>query len=1100
MEDDADALIVHGETNSKTLQRTRNAKNELKGDALDGEPSEMDDNGHPWPKDGRFGRSGGRWGGQLLPRDCTQCGKQFPTHTKLKYHVKMVHDKIKDVFCDECDKAFGCKALLNQHKIRVHSTTRPYKCNICYKGHVTKAELVLHMGVHTGEKPWAKHSQDFICGECGKTFGKKNDFEDHMKWHETGFVHRCEQCDKTFSYKKGLQGHIKYAHSGPEERAKFRAARNKKPWERIRERKKEDFGTTCHECGATFDKISSLKRHLASHVLPHRSTVNTSNYVVQSGTGKKVMCADCGKEFASAKGLKEHVLMIHMEYYPKTPTSDVKADIKEKALAEKRKMVVPHSESQMQLLKDIMEEFGGRELTYVLDYVKSLKENGDEEFVEGIIKNQRDGCYRPILMELGVIEAITMSSSLGENIEVEVDVKIEAESDTSDEDEEVPFGEELELAEDLAEYEDDWSGNEDSKTGFDPQPEVNCKITSRKLLGDCTGAMETIKSDMEVKGENMDVSQLKPKYKKKKKDSSLIESRDCPQCGITMKVTWLRTHMATHLYTTLNVMEKIEVSEDGTKTECMDCGKEFKQTKNAKEHVVVTHFTEVLNKALEGCSEVDGLIEGKPSSQRTQKTRELFNSLNVSEQIKKSADGKSGTCLICGKEFAKARYIKDHIIKIHYGIDKYEGDETQKPIHVCEECGAEFPDSSRLKKHAMTHTGLKPYPCPECGKCFTAPGSVKQHLLIVHEGIKDFSCDQCGEKFARKPSLKAHVQMKHTDEKRERTWFCDYTGCGRAFYNKGGLDRHALTHSTEKPYKCDQCDKSFAQNTILVEHMRVHTGEKPFTCHLCGTAFRQTSTLRAHLINVHHEQPEATRGAHLLVPRETSEEKDNKGKPVNYKEEGGGHLGQDDKQDVENQPLVSPSKNISKQTLQTNSNQTSHSTDNQFYPATVGGSTDTLHKLYRGLIGQGMPGEKPPTMEAQMPGTMPTLIADAIPNAAYHDLRRANEIRVKAGDLGVQKSAYNLYREEVEPNRGYWDQQGIKSQYTNHHMNHLSPTLGHQSPDSGEGRGAVGGGNEVNLHSIYGRDGKEEERGPWSMGAMGQAHRTENLSPYPAQP
>ena len=989
-------LATHVEASiPKSENESEKAALERKGEALVGESPEADSNGHPWPKDGR--KSGGRWTGQLLPRDCTQCGKKFATHTKLKGHVKVVHDKIKDYVCDECDKPFGTNGLLSQHKIRVHSTFRPFKCNICYKGHVTKVELVLHMGVHTGEKPWAKRSHDFICGECGKTFSKNRDFEDHKRFHEEGFANKCDQCGKTYNYKSGLQAHIKSAHSGPEEREKFLVSRN------------------------------------------------TSN----ARTRKK-------------KGSSERIR------------------------ANKKDIGLTHSETQMQFLKDLMEEFSGKELTYVLDYVKRLKENGDEEFIEGIIKNHRDSCYRPILMEMGVLGTIestgtinSVSSKSVEKIEVKVDVKMEADSD----EDEVSFEEELNLA-------DDCFDKEDSKLGLNMDNPAVAAL-AKKIMED--GKMELEMKSSAGMDEDLiqtmgDASPPKHKYKTRKRDSSLIENKTCAQCGITVKETNLRTHMATHLFLTLNVMEKIELSDNSSRAECMECGKDFKQKKNAQEHVVVIHYTEVLNKALEGCSEVDDLVESNPSSQKAQKTIELFNSLNVAEHIKKSEDGKSGACLICGKEFAKLNYIKEHIIRKHFGIERNEGDKDPKPMHVCEDCGAEFPDSSRLKKHAFTHTGLKPFPCPECGKCFTALGSVKQHLRLIHEGIKDFSCDQCGEKFAKKLYLKDHVQMKHSEEERERNWPCEYPGCGQAFYKKGHLDRHVIIHAEEKPYKCDHCDKTFAQNGGLLEHIRVHTGEKPFICYLCGTAFRQTSTLRAHLINVHHEQPESIRGAHSLKPSGASEENDNNDEPEAVKkmlmEEASGYWGQDDQ--LSRNSRGSPSQTSNGSTAQEKEKkyyQANPSTSNPFYPGNEGVPTDALQNLYKGLLGQGMPGPMPGMMPPSMLGPLEAPGTGTMPAAPLHVMNHTSEVQVRHVDA---------YR-GGQPDRGYWGHQNIKSQYDHQHLNHTSPTLRPQ-PSSGEG------GERNNLHSIYRRDGGGDERGPWSMGAMGQAPGAENLSSYPAQP
>ena len=46
-----------------------------------------------------------------------------------------------------------------------------------------------------------------------------------------------------------------------------------------------------------------------------------------------------------------------------------------------------------------------------------------------------------------------------------------------------------------------------------------------------------------------------------------------------------------------------------------------------------------------------------------------------------------------------------------------------------------------------------------------------------------------------------------------------------------------LCRTTEKPYSCSLCQKSFLKNYSLTYHMRTHTKEKPFTCTLCTQQF-----------------------------------------------------------------------------------------------------------------------------------------------------------------------------------------------------------------------------------------------------------------------
>ena len=51
---------------------------------------------------------------------------------------------------------------------------------------------------------------------------------------------------------------------------------------------------------------------------------------------------------------------------------------------------------------------------------------------------------------------------------------------------------------------------------------------------------------------------------------------------------------------------------------------------------------------------------------------------------------------------------------------------------------------------------------------------------------------------------------------------------------------HKRTHTNEKPYECDVCEKRFSDSGDLQKHMRIHTNEKPYECDVCDKAFRTT--------------------------------------------------------------------------------------------------------------------------------------------------------------------------------------------------------------------------------------------------------------------
>ncbi|XP_026482417.1 zinc finger protein 43-like [Ctenocephalides felis] len=131
--------------------------------------------------------------------------------------------------------------------------------------------------------------------------------------------------------------------------------------------------------------------------------------------------------------------------------------------------------------------------------------------------------------------------------------------------------------------------------------------------------------------------------------------------------------------------------------------------------------------------------------------------------------------------------------------------------------------------------------CEICGKRFRSSYDLKTHSA-VHTTQRPYKCNECPKGFIRSSQLKAHMK-DHIY--RERKHLC--TICGKGFFTTSILKNHVRTHTKERPYKCKICDKSFIQSGGLTTHMLVHTGYKGHICDICSKACTTRSDLTVHM-------------------------------------------------------------------------------------------------------------------------------------------------------------------------------------------------------------------------------------------------------------
>ena len=161
-----------------------------------------------------------------------------------------------------------------------------------------------------------------------------------------------------------------------------------------------------------------------------------------------------------------------------------------------------------------------------------------------------------------------------------------------------------------------------------------------------------------------------------------------------------------------------------------------------------------------------------------------------------------------------------------------------------------------MKRHLITHTGEKPFPCNQCLKTISQWDDVKR----THIGEKPIPCNQCLKWFFEGGSSKTHLRTHYSEKSflcKEVIWIniLELILVKSLFlviklFSNRCSETHLRTHYRENRFPCNQCPKVFSQESNLKKHLRTHTGKKLFPCNHCLKAFSQGGDMKRHLITL----------------------------------------------------------------------------------------------------------------------------------------------------------------------------------------------------------------------------------------------------------
>ncbi|XP_043802021.1 uncharacterized protein LOC122719867 [Apis laboriosa] len=209
--------------------------------------------------------------------------------------------------CAACGFVCRSKHSLQSHFIRKHTDRYEHQCKFCPKKFKVKGDLTNHVRFHHKEKP-------INCDVCGKLCQNSGSLYVHQKWAHYKPKYECHICKRRMVTQENLDQHLLTQH---EKREKI----------------------VCAECGKTFTKKDSFKRHMAVHTgcKPHSCLICNKPFARRSQlrqhllihTGKRpFVCDICGKAFTQKPGLICH-RKTHPGPHPPLPVMPIADIVKE---------------------------------------------------------------------------------------------------------------------------------------------------------------------------------------------------------------------------------------------------------------------------------------------------------------------------------------------------------------------------------------------------------------------------------------------------------------------------------------------------------------------------------------------------------------------------------------------------------------------------------------------------------------------------------------------------------------------------------------------------------------------------------------------------